>query len=521
MSMPSTLRALARPGAHGIPAAGPPGARGPASANPSLLLFVILTAQLMVVLDTTIVNVALPHIQQGLGFTAGGLSWVLNAYILTFGGMLLLGARVGDLLGRRLAFLGGIALFTASSLAGGLAATGWMLLAARAVQGMGAALAAPSALSLLTATFAEGPARVRAIALYTTVSAAGGATGLVAGGLLTEMVSWRWVMFVNVPIGVAVWLVGRSVVAETARRPGRFDLAGAVASTAGMSGLVLGLVEAGTDGWGSPAAAVPLVAGLLLLAFFVHHESRAEEPILPLRLLAHATRSSANAARALLYAGMYGMFFFLSQFFQDVQRFSPLVTGVAFLPMPASVFLSSQVASRVLVPRLPQKAIMAAGAAVVTVGLASAAGTQATTPYARLVVSMVLIGCGMGAAFVSLTSASLAEVAPGDAGAASGLVNVSQQVGGAVGLAVLVTVFDSATHHVRLGTRHLAAAGAAHAAAVATHGLDVVFGLGALLGLAALALVVVGVRTPRAEPAPVVPLDRGEGSLGALERDAG
>lgn len=521
--MPTTLRALARPGAAGPhPEAGPPGSPGATGASPTVLLLVILTAQLMVVLDTTIVNVALPHIQQGLGFTAGGLSWVLNAYILTFGGLLLLGARVGDLLGRRLAFLGGIALFTASSLAGGLAATGWMLLAARAAQGVGAALAAPSALSLLTATFAEGPARVRAIALYTTVSAAGGAVGLVAGGLLTEMVSWRWVMFVNVPIGAVVWLVGRQVLAETARRPGRFDLAGAVASTAGMTALVLGLVDAGSGGWASPAAVVPLAGGASLLAAFVLREARAEEPILPLRLLNHATRSSANVARALLYAGMYGMFFFLSQFFQDVQGFSPLVAGVAFLPMPASVFLSSQVASRVLVPRLPPRGVMAAGAAAVTLGLASAVGTQATTPYARLVVSMVLIGWGMGAAFVSLTSASLAEVAPEDAGAASGLVNVSQQLGGAVGLAVLVTAFDSATHHVRLGARHLAPAAVRHAGAVAAHGLDVVFGLGAALALAALVLVVLGVRTSRPRPAPVVvPLDRGDELVAALEQDAG
>ncbi|MGH9093336.1 MAG: MFS transporter, partial [Acidimicrobiales bacterium] len=235
-----------------------------------------------------------------------------------------------------------------------------------------------------------------------------------------------------------------------------------------------------------------------------------------------ATRSSANVARALLYAGMYGMFFFLSQFFQDVQGYSPLLAGVAFLPMPASVFLSSQFASRVLVPRLPQKAVMAMGAVAVTLGLASAVGTQATTPYGRLVVSMVLIGCGMGAAFVSLTSASLAEVAPEDAGAASGLVNVSQQLGGAVGLAVLVTAFDSVTHHVRLGAPDLAPAAAAHADAVATHGLDVVFGIGAALALAALALMVVGVRTPRPEPEPVVvPLDLGEEAVGALERDAG
>ncbi|MGH8979547.1 MAG: MFS transporter, partial [Acidimicrobiales bacterium] len=291
--------------------------------HPSVFLFVILTAQLMVVLDTTIVNVALPSMQRGLGFSASSLSWVLNGYILTFGGFLLLGARAGDLLGRRRTFLVGIALFTCSSLAGGLAVSGWMLLTARAVQGAGAALAAPSALSLLTTFFAEGPARVRAIALYTTVSAAGGATGLVAGGLLTELVSWRWVMFVNVPIGLAVWLVGRVVLEETPRRTGRFDVAGALSSTLGMSGIVLGLVEAGSAGWSGPLTVVPLSMGVILVGFFVHHEARAEEPILPLRLLGHSTRNTANVARGLVYAGMYGLFFFLTQFLQDVEHFSP------------------------------------------------------------------------------------------------------------------------------------------------------------------------------------------------------
>jgi EmrB/QacA subfamily drug resistance transporter len=493
--------------------------------NPSVLLFVILTAQLMVVLDTTIVNVALPHIQQGLGFSSSGLSWVLNAYIITFGGLLLLGARAGDLLGRRRVFLTGIALFTVSSFVGGVAATGWMLLAARAVQGIGAALAAPSALSLLTTAFAEGQARVRAIGLYTTVSAAGGAIGLVAGGLLTDLVSWRWVMFVNVPIGVVVWLLGRTVIAETERQHGRFDFTGAVTSTLGMTGIVFGLVEAGTDGWGSPLTITSLVVGVALLGFFVHHESRADEPILPLRLFAHATRSAANLARGLLYAGMYGMFFFLSQFFQDVQRLSPLVAGVAFLPMPASVFLGSQLTGRILVRRFPQKMVMMMGASVVIVGLLLATRIQASTAYAQIVVSMVLIGGGMGIAFVSLTSASLAEVAPGDAGAASGLVNVSQQLGGALGLAVLVTVFDAVTNHAQLGVQRLAGARAvAQANAIVVHGLDDVFALGALFSLAALAMVVVGVRrAPRPAEVLTVAVDEPDAdqAMSWLEREAG
>jgi EmrB/QacA subfamily drug resistance transporter len=521
--MPPNLLNSARPQAAPAPAGGSPGTLRRHLANPSVLLFVILTAQLMVVLDTTIVNVALPHIQRGLGFSSSSLSWVLNAYILTFGGVLLLGARSGDLLGRRRVFLTGIAIFTLSSLIGGLATAGWMLLAARAVQGIGAALAAPSALSLLTTTFAEGQARVRAIGLYTTVSAAGGATGLVAGGLLTDLVSWRWVMFVNVPIGLVVWMLGRIVIVETERQHGRFDFAGAVSSTLGMCAIVFSMVEAGTDGWGNARTIASLIIGLALLGFFVHNESRVEEPILPLRLLTHATRSAANGARGLIYAGMYGMFFFLSQFFQDVQRFSALVAGVAFLPMPASVFLSSQLTGRVLVRRLPQKVVMVIGAGLVTLGLLLATRIHVSTSYAQIVVSMVMVGAGMGISFVSLTSASLADVAPGDAGAASGLVNVSQQIGGALGLAVLVTAFDAVTSHAQLGSRNLSVgASLAHANAILVHGLDDIFGLGALFSLAALAMVVLGVR-PARQPAAALFLEIDEPEEAALwlERQAG
>ncbi len=319
--------------------------------SPSVSLLVILAAQLMVVLDATIVNVALPHIQSSLGFTSTSLSWVLNAYILTFGGLLMLGARSGDLLGRRRIFIGGIVLFSLASLVGGLATTTWMLLGARAAQGVGGALAAPSALALLTTLFPEGAARIRAIALFTTVSAAGGAIGLVAGGMLTEWVGWRWVMFVNVPIGLVVSLLARKAIAETPVRRGHFDAAGALTSTLGMTGLVLGLVQAGSDGWASPITIGSLVSAAVLLAAFVAAEQRATEPVLPLRLLTHPTRTAANAARGLVYSGMYGMFFFLSQFLQEIQGYSPLRAGVSFLPMPISVFLSSQLTSRVLVRR--------------------------------------------------------------------------------------------------------------------------------------------------------------------------
>jgi EmrB/QacA subfamily drug resistance transporter len=462
-------------------------------ASPSVLLFVILTAQLMVVLDTTIVNVALPHIQESLGFSTGGLSWVINAYILTFGGFLLLGARAGDLFGRRRVFLVGIAVFTASSFLGGLAASGWMLLAARALQGTGAALAAPSALSLLTVSFPEGHARVRAIGLYTTVSAAGGAIGLIAGGLLTQLVSWRWVMFVNVPIGIAVLLVGRTVLAETERRHGHFDLFGAMSCTVGIGAIVFGLVEAGQVGWASPVTVISFVLGVTLLGTFLWHEGRAAEPILPLRLLASRTRTAANAARGLLYAGFYGLFYFLAQFLQDIHGYSPLRAGLAFLPMPFAVFVASQFTTRVLAHRLPEKLIMVIGSVTATVGLVLATEIGRTTSYAQIVVSLLLIGAGSGMALVALTSASLANVEPDVAGAASGLVNVSQQIGAAVGLAVLVTAFNAFLGHGQLAA--VAAVDPAHV----VHSFDAIFAVAALFSLSALLMVMVGVRGVKAE----------------------
>jgi EmrB/QacA subfamily drug resistance transporter len=464
--------------------------------HPSVILAVILTAQLMVVLDATIVNVALPHIQRSLHFSNSSLSWVLNAYVLTFGGLLLLGARSGDLLGRRRTFMAGIALFSLSSLAGGFATTSVMLLAARALQGVGGALAAPAALALLTTFFPEGAARVKAIGLFTTVSAAGGALGLVAGGLLTEWTSWRWVMFVNVPIGLIVLFVGRAVLVETPRRHGRFDVAGAITSTVGMSAIVFGLVEAGSDGWAAPVTFVSLVAGGALLWLFVRIEKTAPEPILPLRILTDRTRASANVARGLGYAGMYGMIFFLTQFLQDIQRHSSLITGIGFLPAPTSVFLSSQLTARVLVNRLPAKVIMIIGMMCLLLGLLLATQLHADTPYAQVLVGLILMGAGTGISFVSLTSAGLAGVAPSDAGAASGLVNVMQQVGAALGLAVLVTIFDTVTPSARSAGLSTAARAGTAARTALVHGIDVTMAAGAGLALLALAIVVFLIRTP-------------------------
>jgi EmrB/QacA subfamily drug resistance transporter len=401
------------------------------------VLTLILSVQLMVVLDATIVNIALPDIRTALHFSPTSLSWVINAYTLTFGGLLLLGARAGDILGRRRIFLSGIALFTLASLVGGFAASSGQLLAARAVQGIGAALASPSALALLVTMFPQGRERTRAIGLYTAVSIGGSAVGLIAGGMLTQWASWRWVLFVNVPIGVAVIALSRLVLPETARRSGRFDLTGALTSTIGMAALVYGFVHAATNGWADTTTIASLAAGVVLLVAFVLTELRASSPITPLRLFADRNRSTSYLARLLLVAGMLGMFFFLTQFLQNVLGYSPLKTGVAFLPLSLMLFLSSTLSARVLVERL-----------------------------------------GMGISFVPLTTAALDGVAPEDAGAASGLVNVMQQLGGSLGLAVLVTVFGTAStnaaRHVRPGesaaevARHAFMVGADRAFLVAT-----------------------------------------------------
>jgi EmrB/QacA subfamily drug resistance transporter len=413
----------------------------------SLVLGVILTCQLMVVLDATIVNVALPQMQRALHFSSSSLSWVLNAYTLTFGGLLLLGARAGDLLGRRRTFVAGIAVFTAASLLGGFAPTSGLLLAARALQGVGAALAAPSSLALLTTMFAEPRERMRALGLFTAVSVGGGALGLIAGGMLTEWASWRWVMFVNVPIGAAVIAVGRAVLPETARHRGRFDLPGALFSTLGMTSLVYGFVRAASNGWADPGTTGSFVAGVVLLVAFVLTELRAEEPITPLRLLADRSRTTANVARGLLFAGMFGLFFFLTQFLQDVLGYSSLKTGFAFLPLPLTVFTVSQLTSKVLVHKVHGKALMLVGVALGASGFLLAGQLTPQSSYPSVLACLLLFAVGNGLSFVPLTSAALDGVPAADAGAASGLVNVTQQLGGTLGVAILVTIFGSASKH--------------------------------------------------------------------------
>jgi EmrB/QacA subfamily drug resistance transporter len=416
----------------------------PARDRRNITLAVVLCAQLMIVLDMTVVNVALPSMAAGLHLSATGLSWVLNAYTLTFGGLLLLGGRAGDVLGRRATFMGGLALFTVASLAGGLATSSAMLLAARAVQGVGAAVAAPAVLATIVASFPEGRERVRALGAFTAVAMGGASLGLVLGGMITQWASWRWVFFVNVPVGAAVIAVAPRLLARGHRLAVRLDLGGAVTSTGGMSALVFAFINAASNGWANATTIGAFAAAAVLLALFGVIESRAAEPITPLWLLRDRSRAASYVTRLLLVGGMFGMFFFLTQFVQEVLGFSPLQAGLAFLPMTVVLLLTSRLAPR-LVPRFGPKPLMIAGLLPVVGGMAWLAQVSAGTSYVSgILVPMLLLGAGMGLVFVPLTMASLAGVPPRDSGAAASMVNVMQQVGGALGLAILVTIFGSA-----------------------------------------------------------------------------
>ncbi|MFD6114267.1 MFS transporter [Streptomyces yangpuensis] len=410
--------------------------------RPGVALAVIAACQLMVVLDATIVNIALPHIQTALDFSTTDLSWVLSAYTLTFGGLLLLGGRAGDILGRRRVFLAGILLFTLASLLGGFAQEPWQLLAARALQGVGGAIASPTSLALITTTFAEGPERNRAFGVFAAVSAGGGAIGLLAGGMLTEWLDWRWVLFVNVPIGVLIAVLTPLYISESERHPGRFDIAGALTSTGGMASLVYGFIRASEQGWRDRLTLGSFAAALVLLALFVVIESQAREPIIPLRMFADRNRTGTYVIMLGLAAAMFGMFFFIVQFVQNVLGFSPIQSGLGFLPVTVAIVTAAGLSQRFL-PRLGPKPV---GSALTGTGLAWLTLLRTDSSYLSGVLGpMLLFGFGMGLNFVTLTLTAVSGVDPKEAGAASGLLNASQQVGGSLGLSILVTVFGTAS----------------------------------------------------------------------------
>ena len=460
----------------------------------------MLGAQLMIILDATVVNIALPHIQSGLHFSATSLSWVMNGYTLTFGGLLLLGGRAGDILGRRRMFLAGIVIFTLASLAGGLAPNAAVLLTARAVQGLGGALASPAVLALVVSGFSEGKERIKALAIYSAVVTGGSSLGLVLGGMITQWANWRWVLFINVPIGIAVIVLAPRFVTETPRQPGRFDLPGAVTSTAGVAALVYAFIRSASNGWGDHLGIAAFAVGAVLLAAFVVNETRAPQPITPLRLFASLGRSGSFVARLLLVGGMFGMFFFLTQFLQDVLGFGALTTGIAFLPMTAMLFGVSRLAPR-LIPRVGGYRLMVFGMIPVVIGMAWLSRVSPETGYWSGVFGpMVLVGGGMGLVFVPLTTASLAGVRPEESGAASSMVNVMQQLGGSVGLAVLVAVFGTATRDSLAHPVAGLSAAASHTHALA-HGMSTAFALAAIFDLAALVVIALLLRTRK----PAVP----------------
>jgi EmrB/QacA subfamily drug resistance transporter len=505
------------------PAAGP--GAPPPTRRLGLALAVIAAAQLMVVLDATIVNVAQPHIQHALGFSGSNLEWVVNAYTLAFGGLLLLGGRSGDLLGRRRVFIAGILLFSLASLLGGFATEQAWLLIARALQGVGAAFAAPTALSLIAVTFPEGPPRNRAMGVYAAMSVAGGAVGLLAGGLLVEYLSWHWVFFVNAPIGLLVALAAPRVLRESGRRRGQFDLPGAITGSAGLAALVYGLTKAATTPngvahWGDTKVIVSLVAAAVLLVSFGWIEVHSKNALVPMRVLRSWNRSGAYLISLCLGTALFGMFFFLGLFLQEVWGYSPLRQGVAYLPMVAMIMVAAGTASQ-LVPRIGGRPLMLAGGVLMAGGMFWLSRINEYSHYASgLLGPMMITAAGLGLIFVPLSLVALAKVADNDAGVASSLLNVGQQVGGSIGLAILGTVawsavassihsqVSAAARHV---TAHLSAAQQAAAAkAITDHAYSTGFARGYLVsaGIALLGLVitVIAIRVKRSDLAGLKPM---------------
>jgi EmrB/QacA subfamily drug resistance transporter len=430
----------------GIPDVTPIPATAGGSRRLGLALLVIATAQLMVVLDATIVNVALPHIQLALGFSGSGLEWVVNAYAITFGGLLLLGGRAGDILGRRRVFVFGLLLFSAASLLGGFATSQWWLLTARAVQGVGGAVIAPTALALITTNFPEGGERNRAFGVYAAMAGAGSAAGLLLGGILTTYLSWRWVLFVNVPIGILVAVAAPRVLSESPRRPGRFDAAGAVTGSGGVALLVYGLSRAapaginGVSHWGDAQVVASLAASAVLLVSFVLIERRSARPLLPMRVLADRNRSGSYLIMLCIATGLFGLFFFLTLFIQNVLGYSAIRTGIAYLPFAVGVVLASAVASQ-LVSRVGARPLILVGAAAVAGGMFWFSRLTEHAGYvSHLLGPMLVSSLGLGLVFVPLSLVALHNVAEQDSGVASSLLNTGQQVGGAIGLALLGTV---------------------------------------------------------------------------------
>jgi len=470
-----------------MPAAAAAGAgRAALRVNPNAVLAVVAVAQFMVILDATVVNVALPTIRRDLGFSEQSLSWVLNAYTLMFGGFLLLGGRAADRIGRRRLFVAGIALFSGASLICGLAQSEAMLLVARGAQGLGGAMVSPAALSIILTTFAEGPDRNRALAVWGAIAGAGGAAGVLLGGVIVQAISWRWVFFINVPIGAVALALTARIVPEsrsaTAADRG-YDVGGAIAITLGTIALVFTLIKAESWGWGSGKTIAGFAIAAVLIVAFVVIEQRHPDPLVPLRIFSNRSLAAADVTMLLVAAALFGMFYFCTLYLQQVLGFSALKTGVSYLPFSLTLIAASAAASRA-VDRFTPKPVLVTGLLISTVGFIVLTGASGHDDYASHVLpSLVIIALGLGMSFVPITIAATTGVAPEDAGLASGLLNTTQQVGGSLGLAVLSTVSTARVTDALQGGASLPAA--------LTHGFKGGFTVSAIICAAGAVLALV------------------------------
>jgi EmrB/QacA subfamily drug resistance transporter len=449
--------------------------------NRWLVLVLICLAQFMVVLDGTVTNVALPSIQKDLGLTEANLQWIINAYTLVFGGFLLLGGRLGDLIGRKRLFLVGLVIFTFASLMNGLSTSEGMLIAFRALQGLGAALISPAALSIISTTFEEGAERAKALAVWAAIAIGGAAFGLILGGALTEWFSWPWIFFVNVPIGIATFVLSLRLVPESRdeHAPASYDIAGAVTVTGGLISLVYAIVHAEAAGWTDSVTIGFFVLSALLLASFVAIEARSKAPLVRLSIFKVRSLTTANISIFLAMSAMFAMFFFNTLYIQRVLGFSPLQAGFAFLPFTAGIMVSAGLASS-LAPRVGVRPVAAVGMLLTIVGLLLLTQLPVDGKYVTDVLpAMVLTALGMGAVFMPLTLVATTGLDNEDQGLASGLYNTSQQIGGALGLAILSTVAAGRT----------AAAGGASNPAALVHGFHYAYAGAAVFVLAALVVL--------------------------------
>ncbi|HEY2543306.1 MAG TPA: MFS transporter [Gaiellaceae bacterium] len=448
------------------------------STNPWVILVLICIAQFMVILDATIVNVALPSIQKDLGLSEANLQWIINAYTLVFGGFLLLGGRAGDLLGRKRLFLIGLVIFTVASLLNGISSSSGQLIGFRALQGLGAALISPAALSIISTTFAEGKERARALGVWAAIAIGGSAFGLVLGGWLTQSFSWRWIFFVNVPVGVVAFLAAFRLVPESKDEQAEkhYDIAGAITVTGGLMSLVFAIVKAETNGWGAGITIGFFILAAALLASFLAIETRSPNPLVRLSIFKTRSLSSANLTMFLVASGMFAIFFFNTLYVQRVLGYHPLKAGLAFLPFTAGIMVSAGFAST-LAPRIGVRPVAAVGMVLTAIGmLLFARMPVGGSDLTDVLPGMIVASLGMGAVFMPLTLVATTGLKDEDQGLASGLFNTSQQIGGALGLAVLSTIAAGQTH------------GSSKAALV--HGFHYAYAGGAAFVLAALVLMV-------------------------------